>query len=322
MSVALLLLLISIDFVNTESDNRVITTLKYSKHYVHPSVVNGLPAKDGQVPYLVSLKESLVKISQIKRIWTNLCGGSIIGERKVLTAAHCFEAKNFFYYKHPDHVRVVAGNFTTQLIHTGNTDTTERAQWRRIRRVVLHKKFHFPDNDIAVVFVDTPWKYMVNVGYIVTAKRRTDNLDHCISAGFGSISRRKDETSPVLLIANMFLMPQTNCSTLWEMNMDNFICTYSFMSDVSRGDSGGPLACTLDPAEKKGGELLVGIVSAKNFDKTPLFTRVSAYKDWIARASASGGLKSVAFCVAILKFVLFLLLCFVLPLFLFAIQTN
>lgn len=65
--------------------------------------------------------------------------------------------------------------------------------------------------------------------------------------------------------------------------MDSFICTNSQGTDVGGGDSGGPLTCygTLDPKEKRGKDLLVGIVSGKNYDKTTLFTRVSAYKDWM-----------------------------------------
>lgn len=311
MTVTLLLLLLSVNFVNTVRDNRVITTLKYSKSYIQPTVINGIPARTGQVPYLVSLKESLAKISRIKSLWTNICGGSIISTRKVLTAAHCFEGENYFYYKHPERLRVVAGNFTTELIHTGNTVTTKRAQWRKIKKVVLHKKFYFPENDIALVFVNKPWEYMLNVGYVLTARRKTDYPTTCIAAGFGSINHTTDQISSVLLIANLFLMPRSNCSKMWEMNMDKFICTYSFMSDVGRGDSGGPLACrgTLDPVEKRGRELLVGVVSGKNFDKTTLFTRVSAFKKWIARNSACRELGLVvAYCIVILNCIIFLFL--------------
>ncbi|XP_063832698.1 chymotrypsin-1-like [Ostrinia nubilalis] len=289
MSVALLLLLIFVDFANCEYDTRVITTLKYSKSYVHPTVINGIPAQTGQVPFLVSLKEILVKVSDLKYIWTNICGGSIISNTKVLTAAHCFEGKSFLYYHHPEYLRVVAGNFTTELIHTGNTDTTRRAQWRKIKKVVLHRKFFFPENDLALVFVNEPFEYNINVGHVVIAKRRADYPNQCISAGFGSMNHSEDRITPILLVANMFLLSRRNCSKMWEMNMDKFICTYSFMSDMGRGDSGGPLACkgTVDPAEKKGLPLLVGVVSGKNFDKTTLFTRVSAYKTWIANAKSA-----------------------------------
>lgn len=70
--------------------------------------------------------------------------------------------------------------------------------------------------------------------------------------------------------------------------MDTFVCTNSQVSDVGGGDSGGPLTCygTLDPSERRGRDLLVGIVSGKNYDKTTLFTRVAAYKEWLKRDGA------------------------------------
>ncbi|CAH2985721.1 unnamed protein product [Chilo suppressalis] len=296
----LLILIFSINHTANEPDKRVLTTLKYSKKYARPSVVNGVPAKWGQVPYIVSIKEPIAKVSKLKSVWTNICGGSIIGPTKVLTAAHCFESRNFYYKKHPHKLRVVAGEFLTQLIHTGNTCTTETFQWRRITKVATHPDFYFPDNDIAVARVNQPWVYKDNVDFILPAVR--GNIEYpvgCTAAGFGSISHTKGRQtiSPVLLVGQMFLLPKKNCSWIWEMDMDNFICTYSYMSDVSHGDSGGPLVCkgSKDPAERrlKRNALLVGVVSGKNFDKTSIFTRVAAYHDWIDKNLAQRARLSV-----------------------------
>lgn len=280
----LLFLLWSVLIISGEFDYRVLTTLNGSNFYMKPTVINGIPAHKGQMPYLVSIKERVVMTSKTKYIWTSICGGSIISRTKVLTAAHCFETKDFFYFKDPQRLRLVAGKFTRELIHTGRTHTTEKSQWRQIKKIILHEKFIFPDNDIALVITNKPWRYNHNVGFVATARRRNiDYFGDCIVAGFASISRKRDKISPILLVGHMFLLPRKNCTEMYQMNMNRFICSYSFMSDAGRGDSGGPLTCTgtRDSAEKKGRPLLVGVVSAKNFDRTLLFTRVAYFRKWI-----------------------------------------
>ncbi|KAF9797998.1 hypothetical protein SFRURICE_001192 [Spodoptera frugiperda] len=266
---------------------RVITTLKYSTFRVAPKVVHGNPVLKGQVPYLVSIKESSMNITRAKKLWVNLCGGSIIRKTHVLTAAHCFEDKNFYYAKNFYLLRVVAGNLRNDLIDTGHTSTSQKAQWRKITKVVLHDRFNFPINDIALVFVDTPFVYSETVNYIIPARKLTDYPKTCIAAGFGQTGKKGSEMSRELLWADIAVLTRQQCNTWWEMEMNDFICTNSQASDVGAGDSGGPLACygTQDPREQKGRDLLVGVVSGKNYDKTTLFTRVSAFDHWVQNAA-------------------------------------
>ncbi|XP_050676250.1 serine protease 55-like [Leptidea sinapis] len=270
--------------MNCESDRRVITTLKYSKFRVKPTIVNGKPAIKGQIPYLVSIKQPVHSFSPGRITWRNLCGGSIIDELRVLTAAHCFEGKGFYYAKHSEKLRVVAGTLRNEMTHSGETDTNIINQWRKIKTVILHQNFYFPDHDIAIVFVDEAWKFLRNVDFVTPASKEKDYFGLCVSAGFGQPGHGpRNVVSQILLIAPINIIPQMLCSRLWEMNMRSFICSDSSFTDVAKGDSGGPLACkeTSDPKEKPGKDLLVGIVSGKNFDKTTIYTRVSAYRGWI-----------------------------------------
>ncbi|PZC80251.1 hypothetical protein B5X24_HaOG215057 [Helicoverpa armigera] len=266
----------------TVAQERIITTIKYSTFRVQPTIVHGNPVLTGQIPYLVSIKEKSKKISRTKSLWANLCGGSIIAQTKILTAAHCFEGRHFYYAKHFKRLRVVAGNLKNELVHTGRTHTTPKGQWRSMVKVILHPNFHFPSNDIALVFLDEKFVYTQKVDYIVPAAKLTDYPRTCLAAGFGQTGPGP-ELAPELLWADIFILSRRQCDIWWEMNMDTFICTNSQASDVGGGDSGGPLACygTLDPTEQRGRDILVGIVSGKNFDKTTLFTRVSAYNNWL-----------------------------------------
>ncbi|XP_028156826.1 chymotrypsinogen B-like [Ostrinia furnacalis] len=279
----LLLLIFLIHTTKCNMENRVITSLKYSIYRVKPVVVNGEPATNDRVPYLVSIKQPSGRIGT-DIFWTNMCGGSIVGEQKVLTAAHCFEGNSFYYVYNAHQLRVVAGSQNSNLQHSGATDTTPDLQVRKITKAILNRGFHFPTHDIAIVFVDVPWNFTDTVNFIIPAKKTTDYPYTCISAGYGRIGHDTwSLESDVLLIASIRVLSRWRCSTLWQMNMNTFVCSDSAITDVARGDSGGPLACydTMDPEEVPGKDLLVGIVSGKNFDKTTLFTRVSEYRDWI-----------------------------------------
>jgi trypsin len=294
-------------------DRRVITSSKYSNYRVKPVIVNGEPVENSRVPYLVSIKNMNKRINIFKILWTNLCGGSIIGEDKVLSAAHCFEANNFYYASHPHKLRVVAGNVHTDVIHPGFTETSNEAQWRRVAKVVLHGDFIFPMHDIALVFVNRVWKYNQVVNYIHPAMRTGDYPNTCVSAGFGKVGYNPGQIeSNVLLLAKIKVLTRWTCSVVWDMDMNTFICSSSEFGDVATGDSGGPLAChaTLDPTEVEGKEILVGVVSGKNFDKTTLYTRVSAYHDWILSNSASKLTPIVLNIISLLLiYLLFLLKC-------------
>lgn len=157
------------------------------------------------------------------------------------------------------------------------------------------------------MFLDVSLNFSGNVDFIPTASKTMDYPHNCVSAGFGRLGHEKDSRiSPVLLITKINTLTKWKCSFIWEMNMNSFICSDSSVSDVARGDSGGPLVCkdTWDPKEEPNRDLLVGVVSGKNFDKTTLYTRVSAYRDWI---DSNRG-KLVAFRCSFLLVIIFLIL--------------
>lgn len=261
----------------------IITTLKYSSRYrVKPTIVNGVTAGSGETPYVVSIKEPQTEFGNSEKYWTNLCGGGIFRKNIVLTAAHCFEANYFNYARHPQTLRVVAGalksNFRVEDVYTDNIGV----QWRRISKVILHEDFHFPNNDIAIVFINKAWTFSPFVGPAMLANRTTELFRSCWTAGYGRVGHAEgDKASEELLIAPVKTMPSWQCTTLWEMDMNAYICSDSSTTDVSEGDSGSPMVC-IGTSAGTDSELMEGIVCGKNFDKTTLYTRVSAFHDWIS----------------------------------------
>ncbi|XP_045538251.1 plasma kallikrein [Papilio machaon] len=278
------IILTIITVVSCVRDKRLITRYLQQSYGVQPVIVNGDPATVGQIPYFVSIKEVLRWYNKNSALWKSFCGGTIITINKVLTAAHCFEVYNYKYYRNPHLIRVVAGSIRNYMICSGEEVTENNNQWRRIQKIVMHGLFKFPANDIALVFVNN-FTFTSFITYAIPATADTDYARRCMAAGFGKTGHdMSNEASHVLLVAKIDLLSKWMCSDRWLSDMSKFICSDAESADVARGDSGGPLACkgTSDPAERSGRDLLVGIVSGKDVDRTTIYTRVSAYKDWIA----------------------------------------
>lgn len=287
---AVILIILITPLLQCKVLNRIITTLNHTKIKHIPVLVSRTPALPGQVPYIVVIKEPAPK-NEVNpgaaELWFNMCAGSIIDESRVLTAAHCFEYENFTYVQDPGRLRVVAGNQIDNVAQTDyvqNDDEYFTTQWRRISEITIHEHFHFPNNDIAMLQVYTPFTLNGDVGYIQPAMQSEDSLSNCLSAGYANMPLRDDSnnTAPTVMVTTISIIPSSRCSDLWDMNMSTFVCTESAVKDMTGLDMGGPLVCTkLLTSMRQKNDHLEGIVSGRASDRTALYTRVSEYYDWL-----------------------------------------
>ncbi|KAH1176479.1 transmembrane protease serine 12 isoform X1 [Mauremys mutica] len=240
-----------------------------------PRIVGGHDAQLGAWPWQVSLQ-----VYQYGVGFKHLCGGSLVNEYSVLTAAHCVRRQMDPYYW-----RVVIG------LHDISRPERHTEKYS-VREIIVHSEFRIEtfENDIALFKLYKSVSYNDYIQPIclpfVHIHLNINNQTKCFISGWGSISE-KGEGSPILQEAQVDIIPSDICNGFeWYEGMvnNNMFCA-GFESggiDSCQGDSGGPLVCYhLDTSKY----YLIGITSfgfGCGRPKLPgIYVRVSRYRRWI-----------------------------------------
>ncbi|XP_029050344.2 trypsin-1-like [Osmia bicornis bicornis] len=226
-----------------------------------PRIVNGEDARVGEIPYQVSL--------QNKGNSFHFCGGSVLNENYVITAAHCVSAKT------APNIKVIVGTI----------DLTAPKSEHNVMKIIIHEKYNKDDswkNDIALLKVEKPFVKSKQIAFVPLPPK--DQLvkanDKAVVSGWGTL--RLDGPTPVhLQRVNILIADQEYCKNTYKGSQniyDSHVCAYdpSVEKGSCNGDSGGPLTVN---------GILTGLVSwsrgCARTDYPSVYTRVSAYIDWI-----------------------------------------
>nr|XP_013816350.1 PREDICTED: transmembrane protease serine 12 [Apteryx mantelli mantelli] len=240
-----------------------------------PRIVGGRDAQAGAWPWLVSLQ-----IHQIGVKFKHVCGGALVNENSVLSAAHCATGK-----KDPYYWRAVIG---VHNLWKHDKHTTKR----NIRNITLHPEFRKEtfENDIALFKLDSSVHYNNYIQPICLPSAHLylyiDNETDCFISGWGRIAE-KGKTSAVLKEAQVEIIPSDVCNAFDSYGglvNSNMICAGSESGgiDSCQGDSGGPLTCYYPSTSKY---YLIGITSfgiGCGRPKLPgIYVRLSPYRRWV-----------------------------------------
>ncbi|KAL0812067.1 hypothetical protein ABMA28_009457 [Loxostege sticticalis] len=229
-------------------------------------IVGGQETGINEFPMMVGLADN--RISQIK------CGGVIISNRYVLTAAHCLDNQPI------NDLAVIVGE------HDISTAETSATQGFRVTRAVVHPYYN-PSNydyDIAILTTSAAIPFSDRVGPVCLPFKfqNTDFTGSRVTLlGWGTLFIG-GPTSNVLRKVDVDVISQSSCQARVPSLTPRQICHYSVGKDACQDDSGGPALFT-DP--NTGLLFNVGVVSygksCATRDQPGVNTKVTALLDWI-----------------------------------------
>ncbi|XP_015349236.1 trypsin-2 [Marmota marmota marmota] len=222
-------------------------------------IVGGYTCPVNSVPYQVSLNSGY-----------HFCGGSLINQQWVVSAAHCYKSR----------IQVRLGEHNIEVIE-GNEQFINSA------KVIRHPNYSSRtlDNDIMLIKLASPATINTRVATVSLPTSCAPAGTQCLISGWGNTLSSGVNYPDLLQCLRAPLLSQAQCEAAYPGQITNNMVCAGFLEggkDSCQGDSGGPVVCN--------GQLQ-GIVSwgygCALKDNPGVYTRVCNYVAWIQQTIAA-----------------------------------
>ncbi|XP_071804691.1 trypsin-like [Asterias amurensis] len=231
-------------------------------------IVGGSEAVPGSWPWQVWIQD---------KVWSDffVCGGTLISNQWVLTAAHCLHPSDT-----ADSYNVVVGS------HDISDSGESTASSYPLEQIFIHEDYNTItlDNDITLLKLSSPVSFS---DYVNTACLPTSDFpagSNCVVTGWGNQETAHREFTLQQVDVPIISNTQCNQPTWYDGHVtDNMICAgyASGGKDSCQGDSGGPFVCK----GSSGAYEIAGVVSwgygCADARNPGVYTKVSNYISWI-----------------------------------------
>merc|ERR1712059_13043 len=225
----------------------------------------GHEAEPHSIPWQVSLRRKADNF--------HFCGGSVVGPRHVVTAAHCT-----VIWDSPSEVVIVAGAHN-KVTPDGLEQTVG------VAKLTVHENYGDPknyENDIALWELTEALVIDDRVQAVPLPSQEQQSHGSCSVSGWGTLSSG-GETPDVLMVVDVPVVSDTVCKIEYPFQVvASMLCAGEQGKDSCQGDSGGPMVCHNEDGTGYLGGIVSWGIGCGGLFHPGVYTEASYFVDWIA----------------------------------------